>query len=97
MKISPGETLLTGKWVEHQGRVRADETCSRIEELVQCHLEELARDTSGWEVLYRDPSDERLWELSYPYSELHGGGPPQLRNIGLEEARAKYGAPPDHQ
>jgi hypothetical protein len=87
MKIQPTETQLTGKWLSRDGRGVADETCVRIKGLVRSHLRQLGRDASGWDVLYRDPDDGRLWELSYPQSELHGGGPPQLRCLMLDEAR----------
>ena len=72
------------------GRVVADETCQRINELTTSHLKELGRDSSGWDVLYRDPDDGRLWELTYPQSELQGGGPPQLRCLTTDEAKKKY-------
>jgi hypothetical protein len=88
--IAPSEMLLIGKWLSCNGRIVGDETCERIIELVRSHLSEVERDASGWDVLYRDPKDERLWELTYPQSELHGGGPPQLRCLTLEEARTKY-------
>jgi hypothetical protein len=91
MKIEPTETQLTGKWIWHEGCAVADETCERINELVRSHLRQLGRDASGWKVLYRDPNDERLWELTYPQSELHGGGPAQLRCLTLDEARQEYG------
>src|ERR1700723_3459159 len=51
----------------------------------------IAESTSGWEALYRDPSDGRYWERTYPQSETHGGGPPQLSTITLDEAERKYG------
>ena len=91
MKIQPTETQLTGKWLSRDGRAVADETCERINELVRSHLRQLGRDASGWDVLYRDTDDGRLWELTYPQSELHGGGPPQLRCLAPDEARKKYG------
>jgi len=91
MKIQPTETLLTGKWISHEGRAVADETCKRINVLVRSHLRQLARDASGWKELYRDPDDERLWQLTHPQSELHGGGPVQLRCLTLDEARQEYG------
>jgi Immunity protein 27 len=90
MKIQLTETQITGKWLSRDGRAFGDETCERINELVRSHLKKLGHDTSGWEVLYRDPDDGRLWELTYPQSELHGGGPPQLRCLTLDEARKKY-------
>ena len=73
MRIDPSETVLTGRWLSgNQGGLVADETCKRIDVLVRDHLKELGRDPSGWDALYRDPDDERLWELTYPQSERHG-------------------------
>ena len=93
MNIAPSETVITGRWLRgNQGQVTADETCKRIERLVANYLEALGTDASGWDALYRDPSDRRLWELIHPQSESSGGGPPELRQIGVEDARQKYGA-----
>lgn len=92
MKIQATETQLSGNWLSHNGRIVADETCQRIEELVRSHLTQLGPDAIGWDMLYRDADDGRLWELTYPKSELHGGGPPQLRCLTLGEAKRKYGA-----
>jgi hypothetical protein len=91
MKIDPSETVLAGNWVDDHGRVIADQTCERINALIQTHLEELGRNPSGWDALYRDPDNGRLWELAYPQSELHGGGPPRLRALTIDEAKQKYG------
>lgn len=44
MKVDPSETVITGNWVEDHGRVVADQTCERINVLIQTHLEELGRD-----------------------------------------------------
>lgn len=85
------ETLISGRWIRSLGRNVPDETCQRITELTRLHLVELGRDPSGWDALYRDPDDGRYWELIYPQSELHGGGPPQLRCLSLSEATTKYG------
>ena len=92
MNIADSETLLTGQWVSREGHVVGDETCQRIDKLISTHLKELGRDSSGWEALYRDPDDGRLWELTYPQGHLQGGGPPQLRCLALDEAKKKYGA-----
>ena len=50
---------------------------TRIQQLIRDELVKIARDLTGWRVLYRDPKDGRLWQLSYPQSEMHGGGPGQ--------------------
>lgn len=90
MKLEPNEKLLTGKWLLSNGRVVADDTCHRIMYLVNEHLKKVATSQGGWDTLYMDPTDGRLWELTFPDSGLHGGGPPQLRNLTFEEARQKY-------
>jgi len=89
--IANRETEIRGKWIKVGGRVEADDQCRRIEDLVARHLREVGRDATGWDRLFVDPQHGRYWELTYPESELHGGGPPRLRNIQVSEARAKYG------
>ena len=91
--LLPQEVSLVGDWISQGGRPNADETCQRIEWLVENRLRKLARDESGWYVLYEDPVDGRLWEHSYPKGDMHGGGPPALTVITLESARAKYKKP----
>ena len=61
-----------------------------IHTLVTEHLEKLATDASGWTVLYREPESGNLWELSYPHSELHGGGPALLTRITQQDAKRSY-------
>ena len=90
MKLLPTETCLTGKWLLKDGRVVADPVCARIEELTRSHLRALGHDPSGWDALFVDPDDGRLWELIYPESGLHGGGAPELRQLSATQARAKY-------
>jgi hypothetical protein len=55
-------------------------------------LEKLGHDHSGWETLYRDPATGAPWEVTFPHSEMHGGGPRQLSQIALSAAAAKYPA-----
>jgi hypothetical protein len=89
--IGPEETDLDGRWEVTGDRARANATSKRIWKLTSGYLQEIASDWSGWETLYRDPQDGRYWELTYPQSEYHGGGPPRLTHISEEAARAKYG------
>lgn len=90
-KIEPHELIIAGHWIDSNGQVTQDADCQRIYELVKEHLIELGRDASGWNVLYRDPDDGRLWELSYPSSGSHGGGPPALCCLTSEDAHARFG------
>jgi hypothetical protein len=89
--LSKDETHLTGKWILENRRVVADETCRRIEHLIAHLLQKRAASPDGWSVLYQDPGDGRFWELTYPQSEMQGGGPPDLRALDPSEVRAKYG------
>jgi len=89
--LQPWETNLTGEWKLVDGEMMGNEACERIEYLVSNVLEEVGRDATDWDILYRDPHDHRYWELIYPQSHMHGGGPPQLRCLTFTEARIKYG------
>jgi len=67
-----------------------DAMAHRIARLVDQHLRELARSPDGWSALYQDPRDNRLWELTYPQSELHGGGAPRLAVVSPADADSRY-------
>ena len=90
MKLSNTESKLIGQWHFENGAMRKDEVSQRIEWLINSHWKKITADASGWDVLYIDPVDERLWELTYPQSEMSGGGPPSLTIISREEAVKKY-------
>jgi hypothetical protein len=62
---------------------------SRIQHLISKHLQRLCSH-GGWTVLFRDPEDGRFWELTYPMSEMHGGGPARLTEISEQTARENY-------
>ena len=91
MKLRPDDRVLTGAWVMSGSRVVGDATCQRIDALIDSHLQKLGVDATGWETIYSDPDDNRLWEHTYPHSEMHGGGPPELRVIDRKTACGKYG------
>src|SRR5262245_47029775 len=91
MNLQPHESDLVGRWELKDGKMVANATSRRIEWLIENQLAELGSDASGWDVLYRDPSDGRLWELTYPQSDSHGGGPPRLTCIDSGEVQRKYG------
>ena len=92
VKLSDHETDLVGAWQIKREKIIGDPTCERIEWLISNHLVQLGADSSGWDELYRDPDDGRLWEPTWPQSEMHGGCPPRLTCIAVDAARAKYGA-----
>jgi hypothetical protein len=84
------EFELVGSWIASHGRMAIDATTERINWLVEKELIHLATDATGWENLYCDPKDGRYWELTFPLSELHGGGPPKLTALSAPDALKKY-------
>ena len=92
LALKSDETDLVGAWVKDEGRIVGDAVEMRIDWLISCALQKIAvnRVSGGWETLYRDPRDERYWELTYPQGEMHGGGPKQLKNLPTATVLAKY-------
>jgi hypothetical protein len=86
--LRPDERALIGRWEKTPHGAVPDEVTKRVQSLVNGLLVKIAG--GGWEALYRDPNDERLWELTYPHSSWHGGGPPALLNVTIEYASLKY-------
>lgn len=91
-KLEPDETSLVGQWVFDGTEVKEDETCRRIHWLVSNVFDEVAvsEQYGAWETLFRDSSDGRYWERTYPQSEMHGGGPPALNCVSEHYAQQKY-------
>jgi hypothetical protein len=89
--IDPDETVIRGGWEYIEGRMVPDDALRRIQKLVRSHLQRVANGSDGWETLFLDPAEGRLWERSYPQGEMHGGGPESLRSIDRASAEQKYG------
>ena len=70
-----------------------DPVDERIVWLVTRRLALVATADGGWVQLYRDPRDDRYWELTFPQGSLHGGGPRRLALVSAEERRERYSAP----
>jgi Immunity protein 27 len=92
MKLRPEEYELIGRWIVSGGSATGDAVEDHINRLIASHLQKVAisRELGAWEVLYRDPTDGRYWELTYPQGEMHGGGPKRLTCIARKVAAAKY-------
>lgn len=89
-ELKPDERILIGKWEFRDSMIFADDTSTRIEFLVTKYLIKITEDETGWTKLFQDPNDQRYWELSYPDSESHGAGAPQLKFLSKEEVNMKY-------
>lgn len=91
MKIESTENRISGSWNFSDGKMVEDENCKRIKFLTREVLNEIAKDESGWQTLYLNKEDNSYWELSYPQSEMHGGGPPELcRVMNNNELNERY-------
>ncbi len=88
--IRPEENEIRCDWKLEDGRIVGSPECDRINTLVKSFLRKIASDASGWNKLYQDPSDGRFWELTYPSSHMHGGGPPLLVCISESDAHKRY-------
>ncbi len=73
-------------------KITSDDSCERIEWLISKVLKKIATDKSGWEMLYKDPKDNRLWLMYFPQGEMQAGGPPSLRLIIKDEVKLKFNA-----
>jgi hypothetical protein len=91
--LEPHESRLMGQWLEGEGGVAGDAVEQRIRWLAANRLVAIASAAGGWDWLFRDPRDGRLWELTFPLGSIHGSGPRQLTVIAPAEARSKYDMP----
>ncbi len=80
--ILPFEDL-TDRWVMSGSKVHAEGDAAEIDALLSTELVRLSGTDGDWRTLYRHRTTGKLWELSYPQSEMHGGGPRRLRRLSL--------------
>lgn len=74
------EKEIIGKWVFKKGKMVADANCHLIESMIINDLKEFENSEDGWAIRYKHTNGS-IWELTYPESHLHGGGPPKLTRI----------------
>ena len=88
--IKPEELVLEGSWITVSGNVVEDENCKRIWYVTSQILEKIGDSKDGWRQLFIDPKDNRLWELDFPHSDQHGGGPPRLSVVKKSDIEDNY-------
>jgi hypothetical protein len=71
---------IIGKWSFENGEIIPDDNCHLIEKMLQNELKELESIQDSWTKIYEEQNGT-LWELTYPESHLHGGGPPKLKRL----------------
>ena len=75
----PSPTELNDIWSFANGRMVERGDGATITRLLEHELESVRTEDGGWTTIYRHRDTGELWELSYPQSEMHGGGPRRLR------------------
>jgi hypothetical protein len=91
--LAPDEQQLIGRWIASDHGRAGDAVERRIFWLVSHRLVAIGSASGGWDWLFRDPRDNRLWELTFPLGTVHGRGPRQLSVIAPELAATKYDLP----
>jgi hypothetical protein len=89
MNLKSNEIELRGSWKLVDNLMKVDDIHERIESLTSSYLIEIGEDESGWNKLYQDPKDKRYWELSYPESEIHGGGSTFIKEFVFDRSKRK--------
>ncbi|MCB1948201.1 Imm27 family immunity protein [Nitrosomonas sp.] len=84
------EAVLIGNWIEKDGSVIQDSVCEQIQWLIDSYFKLIDVNGNNWSALYKNPDDGSYWELTYPKSHMHGGGPPTLQRISEDEAYNRY-------
>ena len=76
---------LRDTWVMHGSEIKAEGDAAKITDLLKDKLERLNVTDGGWRRLLRRSTDGSLWELSFPQSEMHGGGPRVLIELEITD------------
>ncbi|WP_133470152.1 Imm27 family immunity protein [Paraglaciecola marina] len=61
-----------------------------VKSYINANLVKVATDDSGWNALYLNKIDNQYWVLTYPRSEVHGGGHLELQKITELSAKRKF-------
>jgi len=80
-RAMPSSTELNDIFAIEGGNVVIRGDAGIIDDMLQNKLEKVRSDERGWTTVCRHRDTNELWELSYPQSDLHGGGPRRLRMI----------------
>ena len=62
----------------------------QAQKFMQSSCTKVAVDDTGWESLYMENSNNEYWHLTYPNSEMHGGGEPVLVPISPSKAKELF-------
>ena len=85
-KILSDRADLADRWIMRGSGMSNEGDAGEIDALLSADLAEVANTDDGWRIVYRHRATGVLWELSYPHSEMQGGGPRRLRELSLSDA-----------
>ncbi len=84
------ETDIFGARINQRGIDNDPDVSDRVRRIIS-NLTKIGSIDGGWSELYHDPRDNRLWEMTRPFSGWHGGGPFRLTWISPGYAAQRYG------
>ncbi len=62
-----------------------------VETYISLNLVKVTTDQTGWDTLYINQVTNQYWLHTYPNSEEHGGGQPQLMQVSDLVAKKEFG------
>ena len=62
-----------------------------VESYISLNLVKVTTDQTGWDTLYINKATNQYWLHTYPNSEMHGGGQPQLEQVSELVAKNEFG------
>jgi len=62
-----------------------------VESYISLNLVKVTTDQTGWDTLYINKATNQYWLHTYPNSEMHGGGQPQLEQVTELVAKKEFG------
>jgi len=62
-----------------------------VDDFVTLNCVKIATDDTGWDSLFFNKKAQQYWVKTYPNSELHGGGQPELELISEKTAKELFG------
>ncbi len=74
----------------HDSSVVRDNAGLEIERRLHEELRYVGSSDDGWSQLFVDRFDYTYWEMTFPQSDMHGGGPKLLSQVTKDFAHAKY-------
>jgi hypothetical protein len=81
----------TETWIKRGSSLVVDGDTVEIDRLLKEELEHVASTDNGWTQLFVDARGDGYWELSFPQSNTHGGGPRLLSPVSRDLVQSKYG------